>query len=158
MRSFSREPAELPPCRNKAMDLLARRPHFRRELEAKLLKRGYEDDEVVPVLDRLEEERYLDDRQTAETFVEARLRREPVGRRKLLADLLRRGAPEELAREAVDAALPEDDRELARRAAERWHARQHGEPKREALARHLERKGFSRRAIVTALNRMAETV
>ena len=66
------------------------------------------------------------------------------------AYVLKRGAPEE----AIDAALaeltPEDDLPAAREAAERWRLKGGVDPR--ALARHLERKGFSRRAIVSVLN------
>lgn len=142
-------------CYNKALDLLARRPHFRRELAAKLAARGFDDDEIASALDRLEEKRFLDDRQAARDFAARRLEREPIGRRRLLAELARRGASEDDAREAVDAVYPEDDAELAAAAAERWRRRT-AAPRREALARHLERRGFSGHAIVSALRTAAD--
>lgn len=141
-------------CREKAMDLLSRRSHFRRELESKLAQRGYEDDEVRATVDRLEEQGFVDDDRTAAEFVEGRLRRGPVGPRKLIADLQRRGVEGEAARTAVDEAFPDGDLDLAREAAERKLARSVGEPgapldadERHRLlsqvARHLERKGFA---------------
>jgi len=142
-----------PPCRHKAMDLLARRPHFRRELERKLHQRGYDHEEVDTTLDRLEEQGLLDDAKTASGFVAHRLEREPYGRRRLLAELVRRGAGEDVARQAVDAQTDDDDRDLARAAAER-HLRRGGTTP-EKLARYLERRGFSRRAIVTVLQEAA---
>ncbi len=142
-------PRHRPTCQNKALDLLSRRPHFRRELAFKLSRRGYDDDEVAGALDHLEGQRLLDDARTARDFVEHRLARGPVGPRRLLADLARRGAPEELAREAVEALYGDED-ELVTAAAERWRRRStRGSP--EALGRHLERRGFSRRAIVAVL-------
>ncbi len=131
------------------MDLLARRPHFRRELERKLAQRDYDEDDVTATLDRPAEQGLLDDAKTAEGFVAHRLDREPVGRWRLLAELARRGADEDDARRAVDAHVEDDDRDLARRAAERYLRRAAVTP--EKLARHLERRGFSRRAIVTVL-------
>ena len=142
-------------CYNKALDLLSRRPHFRRELASKLFRRGYEEDEVEAALDRLEELRLIDDAQAARDFVESRTRREPVGRRRLLAELARRGAPEDAARGAVEALHPEDDLALAAEAAAAWQRRKAGKGKPEALARFLERRGFSRRAIVSVLQEMA---
>lgn len=132
------------------MDLLAARPHFRRELAAKLAARGYEDDEIEATLDHLESKGFLDDGQTARDFVERRLEREPLGRRRLAAELARHGASEDDARQAVDAFYPEDDRALAAAAAERWRRRSPGKGAT-ALARHLERRGFSQRAIVAIL-------
>jgi regulatory protein len=134
----------------KALQLLAARAHFRRELGAKLAQRGYPSGEIEAALDRLTEQRYLDDGATAKVFVESRRGRTSEGRARLRAELLKRGAPEE----AIDAALaeltPEDDTPAAREAAESWRRKGGVDPR--ALARHLERKGFSRRAIVAVLD------
>ena len=141
----------MPPTpHQKAVQLLATRAHFRRELQAKLAQRGYPAAEIEAVLDRLTEQGYLDDRATARIFVENRLERTAEGRARLRAELLKRGAPED----AIDAALaeltPEDDLPAAREAADRWRERGGVDPR--SLARHLERKGFSRHAIVAVLN------
>lgn len=143
-------------CYNKALDLLSRRPHFRRELAAKLEEREYDDDEIDDALDRLEERNMLDDRRTARDFVAHRLEREPLGRWRLLAELDRRGAPDDAAQEAVDALYPDDDSELAAAAAARWSRRRAGRPTPAALARHLERRGFTQRAIFTVLRGAAD--
>jgi regulatory protein len=144
----------LPPsCYDKAAELLAARPHFRQELAAKLVQRGYPSEDIEQALDRLQSRGYLDDRAAARGFVESRLAR-GEGRQRLRAELLRRGAPEDVAEETLAELTPEDDLPAARAAAERW-ARQGGRDPR-ALARHLERKGFSRRAIVAVLNAGAD--
>jgi len=69
------------------------------------------------------------------------------------AELRRRGAAPAAAEQAVAEVLPEDDRGAALAAAARWRARGGEDP--QALARHLERKGFTRRAIVAALRQEA---
>lgn len=133
-----------------AVRLLAVRPHFRAELEAKLKQRGYPGEEIGAALDRLAAEGYLDDVRTARGFVTHRLEQKAEGRLRLKAELVRRGAPEE----AVSAALaevPEDDLEAAREAAAKW-SRGRSRPDPAALARHLARKGFSRRAIFAVSN------
>ena len=138
-----------PTSYQKAVQLLGSRPHFRRELQAKLAQRGFPAEEIEEALDRLAAQGYLDDSKTAAGFVEQRLSRTSEGRARLRAELEKRGAPAEAIDDAL-AALPEDDLEPAREAAERWqrlHPR--GEPA--ALARHLARKGFSRRAIFALL-------
>ncbi|HET9228714.1 MAG TPA: regulatory protein RecX [Thermoanaerobaculia bacterium] len=134
----------------KAVQLLGSRPHFRRELQAKLTQRNYPPEEILEALDRLTEQGYLNDSKTAAAFVEHRLERTSEGKLRLRAELEKRGAPAEAIEDAL-ASVPEDDTEPAREAAERWrrlHPR--GEPA--ALARHLARKGFSRRAIFALLN------
>jgi regulatory protein len=144
-------PGPRPSCDDKAAELLARRPHFRAQLATKLAARGYPGDEVATALDRLERQGYLDDRRTAAEFVERRLARGPLGRRRLAAELVRRGAPPEAVTEAL-AGLPADDRAAARAAAARWRGR--GGPA--ALARHLDRLGFGGAAIREALEGAGE--
>lgn len=132
-----------------AVRLLASRPHFRAELEAKLAQRGYPEEEIAAALDRLAAEGYLDDVRAARDFVAHRLERKAEGRLRLKAELVRRGASGE-AVEAALAEVPEDDLEAARAAAAAW-SRSH-RPDPAALARHLARKGFSRRAIFAVSN------
>ncbi len=141
----------MPTCYDKAAQLLGSRPHFRRELQAKLAQRGFSIDEIEDALDRLAGHGYLDDRKTAASFVEQRLARSAEGRLRLKAELEKRGAaPEAIA--AALAELPVDDLQPALEAAERW-SRLHPRGDGAALARHLARKGFSRRAIFAALSR-----
>ena len=140
------------PCYNKALDLLARREHFRAELGRKLRDRGYDEIEVDDTLDRLADAGHLNDRRTAETWMEIRLSRRAEGPARLRAELTRRGADPELARQLVSAHFVDGDLDAARQAAERWLVRRRGgaDP-RAALARHLERKGFAGESIVRVL-------
>jgi len=140
-------------CYDKAVQLLAARPHFRQELAAKLVQRGYAAEEIDAALDKLTEQGYLDDRAAARSFVESR-RSRGEGRARLRAELLRRGAPEDAAEEVLAELTPEDDLPAAREAAARWQRGGGRDPR--ALARHLDRKGFSRRAIVAVLNAGAD--
>ncbi len=133
----------------KAVQLLAARPHFRRELDAKLRQRGFPSGEIEEALGRLTDQGYLDDRAAARSFVEGRAAK-GEGRARLKAELAKRGAPEEAIEEALSELTEEDDLPRAREAAEAWRRKGGTDPR--ALARHLDRKGFSRRAIVAALN------
>lgn len=134
--------------RGKALELLARRAHFRAELATKLAARGFDDDEVAETLDRLVAEGLVDDSSTARAFAEERFRRGPVGARRLAAELRRRGAGDDAVATAL-ALLPEDDLAAALAAATRGPQ---GDPA--AVARRLERRGFSRRAIFAVLRRL----
>lgn len=130
----------------KAVKLLARRPHFERELVLKLRRRGFEEGSCAEVVVRLRREGFLDDHACAVDFLTSRLRRKPQGRRRLRAELERRGVRGEAIEAALAAVVPEDERELAREAARRWRARGGGSP--QALQRHLDRLGFSARDIL----------
>ncbi|MDX1384343.1 MAG: RecX family transcriptional regulator, partial [Thermoanaerobaculia bacterium] len=72
----------------KALQLLARRPHFEREIRRKLEARGFDVAVCEDVVSRLSEEKLLDDERAAVGFVESKLRRGPVGSRRLRADLV----------------------------------------------------------------------
>jgi regulatory protein len=131
--------------------LLAARAHFRAEVARKLAARGYPAEEIAPALDRLSAEGYLDDAAAAKGFVAARLGKGALGRARLAAELQARGAGPE-AVEAALAELPSDDLPAAREAAARYvRSERSGKGDPAALARHLSRKGFSRRAIVALL-------
>jgi regulatory protein len=138
-----------PSCYDKAAQLLGLRPHFRRELEGKLARRGYPPEEVTAALDRLGVQGYLNEAESARAFVAGRQSRGGEGRSRLRAELVKRGA----AGEAIEAALadltPDDDLVAAREAAAKWARSGKSDP--QALARHLQRKGFSPRAIVAVL-------
>ena len=151
--SSAKDPADRPSAFDKAVQLLAQRTHFRAQVADKLSRRGYPPEEVEAALARLEDLGYLDDRAAAREFTNAKLGGEPLGRRRLAADLAKRGAPEEVVREVLDDLLPDDDRAAAGEAADRWLARRR-HPKKASLARYLERRGFSPPAIWGALERV----
>lgn len=131
-------------CFEKAVELLGRRAHFRRELEQKLLRRAYGPGEVKETLDRLQELRYLDDERTAGAFVEARVERAPAGRPLLRSELVKRGAARTVAEGALEAV---DESGAAKEAAERFLRRRQRPNESEAdrqkaLLRHLASRGF----------------
>jgi regulatory protein len=136
-------------CYDRACRLLALRPHFASELAAKLARRGYPGPEIEQALARLVREGWLDDAAAARGLVASRLARGALGRARLRAELERRGAAPEAVTAAL-AELPEDDLPAAREAAARWRGKNPA-----ALARHLSRKGFSRRAIFAVLAELA---
>ena len=130
-----------------ALDLLARRSHFEIEVERKLAQKGFAAGDVRGAIERLRGSKLLDDRRTAVELVKTRLRRAPQGRRRLRAELQRKG----LGSEVIDAALEEvasaDEADLAREAARRFQRRRRSSDPR-ALARHLDRLGFTTRDIL----------
>ena len=161
--------AERPPAAEKAAALLALRPHFRRELERKLGRSGYEREEIATALDQLVNLRLLDDAAQARAFVETVARRKGWGRMRVAQELSRRGAPEAAAEAALAGLSADADLDAAREAARRWraksgsgrgasHGRHGSHGSRDALARHLSRRGFASSAIFKVLKEMALTV
>jgi SOS response regulatory protein OraA/RecX len=132
-------------CWDRALKLLARQESSCRRIRRKLSQRGYESEEIDEAVSRLLEYGYLDDRRYGTRWTEERLRRGPVGRNRLRADLEARGLDGDLAAEIACELTADDDRESAEQAAEIWRRRRGGDPR--ALARHLGRLGFSTASI-----------
>ena len=152
--------ALVPPAGDKAARLLALRPHFRRELEMKLERAGYERGQIAEALDKLAQLRLLDDAALARSFVETVARCKGWGRMRVAQELARRGAPEAAAQAALADLPAEADLERAREAARRWRSRGAGSSAdaAAALARHLSRRGFASSAIFKVLKEMASSL
>ncbi len=137
--------------------LLARRARSRAWMEQRL-SADFGPTAAADALGRLAP--YLDDDAFARGWVEARLRRGPVGRTVLLSGLRREGVPAALAREVVEACAPASGMgELARRAAAERLARMRGVPPARVRARlwaYLARRGFADGVIVQALRTVLE--
>ncbi len=143
-------------CYEKAVELLARRSHFEAELARKLVQRGYDREEIAAALSRLREQGYLDDGRTAGELVEQRRARGPEGSRRLEAELARRGVDAGTIAAAVPQPSREDELAAAREAAASFRRKAKSNPA--ALARHLDRKGFSRPAIYAVLREGGEEI
>jgi len=82
--------ASHPEIRRTALDLLARREHARRELDRKLVARGYDADAVAAVLDGLARDGLLSDARYVEEYVRSRVAR-GFGPQRIGAELRERG-------------------------------------------------------------------
>ncbi len=134
-------------ARHVAMDLLSRREHSRQQLSEKLRVRGYDPEDIERTLDRLAAEGLQSDRRFAEAWVYQRSQK-GYGPLRIRRELLERGVPEALARDALEVdfdwqasmqeqrrrrfgeALPEDYRERMKQA------------------RFLQNRGFSADAVM----------
>jgi len=133
-----------------ATRMLALRPHFRAELEKKLIQKGHERDTVDQALSRLDRLGYLNDAALARSEAERLRRTRRLGPAAVAAALGRKGAPQAAIEEALADQDAESGLELALAAARSWLARHPADPA--ALARHLHRKGHPRRVIFRVLN------
>ena len=145
--------ANRPPesCRDKALRLLAQRPHFNAELARKLQARGFSEQEIEETLHELESHGWLDDRRFAIEMASGPLSRKGYGPRRIRAELERKGVGSEIADVAVASVFEESGDELkaARRALERRSKTSGG---RAAAGRFLERRGYSTGVILTILD------
>lgn len=146
------EPIDEDAARSIALRALGRRGASRLELDQALAKRDVEPDVRAAVLDRLVDERYLDDEQLARDEAERLRERKQLGERGIAAALRQRGLDPAVLDE------PDRDDELQRAidaAADR--RRRMGslddETAERRLAGWLQRRGFSGGAVRLAIER-----
>ncbi len=139
-------------ARERALRLLARREHTRRELTGKLGQRGFDGEVIRHTLDDLEAEGLLDERRFAEGFVRSRLDR-GQGPLRIRRELSHRGVDGAVAEEVLGEAGV-DWRARAREARARRFGSAVAADRREVArqARFLEQRGFTPDQIRAALS------
>jgi regulatory protein len=96
VRRSKLDPTDAGACKRRALDLLARREHSRRELERKLAARGFDVATVASTLDELEATGALASARFTESFIRSRVAR-GQGPLRIRAELAQRGIDEEQA-------------------------------------------------------------
>lgn len=147
---------------NRAVKLLAAKPRSVAELRERLMEKSWTNLEIVnAVIAKLEEYKYLDDRQYATDLASSKLRQKPQGKRKLQQTMSRK----KLSRENVDNAIKtafekHPENELIDRAIEK-RLRLRGKPEtREDTKKfvdHLMRQGFGFDLIRSKLDEISKT-
>jgi regulatory protein len=95
-----------PSAYSRALSLLGRREHSRRELRSKLAQRGVEAEEIEVAFDQLDQHDFQSDERFAEVLVRSRIS-QGHGPVRILAELRQHGIEGEAARTAIDAAQPD---------------------------------------------------
>jgi regulatory protein len=145
-----------------ALRVLGRRACSSGELRQKLLRRAERAEDIGPILARLKDCGYLDDRRYAEGFSVARRDNQGFGRARVLGDLRKRRVAPAVAAEAVEAAYHDSDETALIEAYLRRKFRSTplhiylAEPKHLAAAyRRLRAAGFTSANSVRVLKRFA---
>ena len=99
-----------------ALKLLGLRSHSRKELEQKLLKKGYSSESIEQAVEKLSSQGVLDDRMFGIELIKSRSRRKPSGKLKIRMELRKKGVPESI---ISDLLKEYDSVELCYRAAEK---------------------------------------
>jgi regulatory protein len=145
-----------PACTRAALELLARREHSRRELTRKLAARGFPDDVVTSVLEKLERTGALADARFTDSFVRSRVSK-GQGPQRIRAELAQRGISDEEADGVLRAAEVDWLATIRAVRAKRFGAeppRDYAERARQA--RFLQYRGFDSAQIRAALEFDAE--
>lgn len=141
------DPARLEAARAIALRMLAGSARSRAEIERRLERDEFPADVVAAVLEECAARGWLDDRKFARDWVEDRAGRKQYGRRRLEAELRRRGVDREAVDEALAEVRPDEERARALAAA---RSRLKGAPtdaasamaERRRIAEFLQRRGF----------------
>ena len=131
-----------PSAYDKALGLLARREHSRKELRQKLRRTGYAGEEAGAALDRLGEQHYQDDERFAQALIRNRCA-QGYGPMRLRAELKSHGLSELRIRALLDAAGIDWAQTAAAQLRRRYGAGAALEPaERARRAQFLLRRGF----------------
>lgn len=125
----------------RALSLLGRREHSRRELKQKLAARGAEVDEIDQALERLDERGFQSDFRFAEMLVRSRIA-QGYGPIRVLTELRQHGLSEDLARRAIDAEAPDWLILASALCRRRFASRSADYAERVKRANFLARRGF----------------
>lgn len=146
---------------NRAFRLLAAKPRSVAELRDRLMEKNWTNLDIVnAVIEKLEEYKYVDDRQYAADLAVSKLRQKPQGKRKLQQSLSQKKLSKDTVDEAITTAfekLPEHDL-IDQAIAKRLRLK--GKPKtREDLKKfydHLLRQGFDFGLIRSKMDEVAK--
>ena len=137
---------EIKQARSQAYRLLSYRWHTQKEIEEKLLDKGYSREVVEVILRELEENKYIDDQRFTENWIGARAERKLIGKIRLKQELKNKGIEEATIEKNIEMFLSQEkELELALQAA-RKKAFQANILERHKFIRRLtsflQRKGF----------------
>jgi regulatory protein len=128
---------------DKALGLLARREHSRRELKTKLRQSGYEGGEASAAIDRLGEQHYQDDDRFAEVLVRSRAA-QGYGPQRIRAELKTHAVPDARIRELLDEAEVDWEASALDQLRRRYGGKGAADPaERARRAQFLLRRGFA---------------
>ncbi len=137
--------------KNQAFNLLSYRDRSAYEMKDRLLKKGYQEDEVITVIKRLKELSYIDDNKFAETWVKYRIKNKPRGSNMLRKELNSKGIDENIINRVLVKLVDFDTEvDLGSTLARKW-LKNHDEDVIK-LKRYLYYKGFSATIIYSILN------
>lgn len=132
-----------PSAYSKALGMLARRDHSRRELGQKLHRSGYEGEEATAALDRLGAQHYQDDERFGEMLVRSRAA-QGYGPARLRAELKSHGLSDARIRALLDAAEVDWAASAAAQLRRRYGGKPTADPsERQRRAQFLLRRGFA---------------
>lgn len=96
-----------------AISYIGRRPRSKKEVARKLKEKGYEEETISTIIQRLVEQKYLDDEQFAKMWTEHRIFSQKKGRRWVQQELSQKGIASDLILSAFSEVTEESEYECA---------------------------------------------
>jgi regulatory protein len=127
---------------DKALGLLARREHSRRELQQKLGRGGFSRDDTATAVERLGDQGYQDDGRFAEALLRSRVG-QGYGPARIRAELRSQGIPDATVRELLDSADVDWHELAANQLRRRYGSPSADAAERTRRAQFLLRRGFA---------------
>ncbi|HOK53316.1 MAG TPA: regulatory protein RecX [Armatimonadota bacterium] len=145
-------------AREAALTLLDYRARTRKELERRLIQKGYSEDVVAQVIAQLEKIDLVNDERFAADWVASRVTGRPMGRSRMNWELRRKGIAPESVEEALQQVDEEREFEMALELAERklGGTRPSDPDAKRRLASFLQRRGFYWEIVSRVLDRVSE--
>ena len=144
--------------KKKALNLLSRRDHYKKELKYKLIKRGFSAEKIEDILQELINDGYLNDKKFAEEWIKNRINKKPRGKNLIKAELLEKGVDKKIIETKLNNLLdPDKEKQMAEILTDKWLNKRNCKNKetKEKLYRYLKNKGFNDeiiRKIITDIN------
>jgi len=133
-------------AQTQAVRYLARRSHSKKELETKLLQKGFAGQVIRQVIAELEEKKYLDDEAFLRSFIKDRLNFSRKGRNLIVQELLKKGYSREAAEDVLqELIVPGEELENARFLARKKWETLLKKPQKQRIIKvkqHLIQKGY----------------
>ncbi len=138
---------ELRLAKDQILRYLEIRPHSRKELWMKTVRKGFSSEAINAALDDLEKVNLIDDEQFARQFIDNELKMRPCGRRLLQEKLFNKGVSAEIFNPILEEAFEEhSEEELIEQITRKFLKKQRNvsdDKRNQKLVRHLQGKGFS---------------
>lgn len=133
-------------AKDQVLKYLGIRPHSRKELLLKTLRKGFSPDVIEAALNDLQKVELIDDRQFTRQFIQNEMLLRPGGKNLLKEKLLNRGVAPDIFQPILEELYEEGSqediiRQIAGKFLER-NRRPDNQKRTEKLVRHLQSKGF----------------
>lgn len=145
------------------MKLLARRDHARKELLTKALRKDYQKQVILDILDELEEKGYINEEKFAEKFTADKFNLNRWGPAKIKAHLFKKGIPKSVIERTIQnhfdgKELGETYLNLVLKRKRRFLKEENPVKRKKKIFDYLNRKGFRPDSIFKHMDKLMESV